>query len=67
MLAAFGGGTIIGLLAVISIVRYPVNRTYMNEVKAALAEQEASKTPADEDPSVMNEQGLDSEMREGGV
>ena len=35
---AFLGGTIIALIAVVSMIRYPVNRAYMAEIRAAITE-----------------------------
>ncbi len=35
---AFLGGTIVALIAVVSMIRYPVNRAYMAKIRTALAE-----------------------------
>jgi Na+/melibiose symporter-like transporter len=35
---AFLGGTIIALIAVVSMIRYPVNRAYMAEIRMAMTE-----------------------------
>ena len=46
LLIGFVGGTVVGLAAMFCIMRYPVTRAYMAEIKATLADDDETAPPA---------------------